>query len=60
MLREYTTACLLPRERTKFLAETPQVARAKYEACEKSYDRPPLPDKDLEMKSTSGSASSPW
>ena len=59
-LRGYTTACLLPRQRTKFLGETPDLARTKYDRCERGFDRTPLTDKDLDIKSGSGSTNAPF
>ena len=42
-LRNATTDCLTPSQRQTYLLETESDARTRYEQCERSYDRTPLP-----------------
>jgi hypothetical protein len=40
-LRERTNACLIPAHRRRYLQESPEQARERYEECERSFDRRP-------------------
>jgi WD40 repeat protein len=42
LLRQVTTACLTPRQRERYLGETPEEALAGFLQCERRHGRKPL------------------